>query len=72
MPAWPTSAARFQPALLRMLTWHMREETFRAALGCVTDAIHAEPLSAWFGEGWRASADGQAYYLGGPGEAGGK
>lgn len=38
---------------------------------CLTDAIHAEPLSAWFGEGWRASADGQAFYLGGPGEAGG-
>lgn len=59
-------------ALLRMQTWHMREETFRAALGCLTDAIHAEPLSAWFGEGVRASADGQAFYLGGPGEAGGK
>ncbi len=58
-------------ALIRMQTWHMREETFRAALGCLTDAIHAEPLSAWFGEGWRASADGQAFYLGGPGEAGG-
>lgn len=33
-------------ALLRMQTWHMREETFRAALACLTDAIHAEPLSA--------------------------
>lgn len=59
-------------ALLRMQTWHMREETFRAGLACVTDAIHAEPLSAWFGDGVRASADGQAFYLGGPGEAGGK
>lgn len=59
-------------ALLRMQTWHMREETFRAALACLTDAIHAEPLSAWFGDGFRASADGQAFYLGGPGEAGGK
>lgn len=59
-------------ALLRMQTWHMREETFRAALGCLTDAIHAEPMAAWFGEGWRASADGQAYYLGGAGEAGGQ
>ena len=58
-------------ALLRMQTWHMREETFRAALTSLTDAIHAEPLSAWFGDGWRASADGQAFYLGGPGEAGG-
>ncbi|MEC5293925.1 MULTISPECIES: Tn3 family transposase, partial [unclassified Aurantimonas] len=58
-------------ALLRMQTWHMREETFRAALASLTDAIHAEPLSAWFGDGWRVSADGQAFYLGGPGEAGG-
>ncbi len=46
-------------------------EVYRAALASMTDAIHAEPLSVWFGEGWRASADGQAFYLGGPGEAGG-
>src|SRR3546814_20165191 len=58
-------------ALLRMQTWHMREETFRAALACLTDAIHAAPIAAWFGQGHRASADGQAFYLGGPGEAGG-
>src|SRR3546814_19447453 len=54
-----------------MQTWHMHEETFRAALACLTDAIHAEPIAAWFGQGHRASADGQAFYLGGPGEAGG-
>lgn len=65
------SGAGSRRALLRMQTWHMREDTFRAALAGLTDAIHAEPLSAWFGEGWRASADGQAFYLGGPGEAGG-
>jgi TnpA family transposase len=59
-------------ALLRMQTWHMREETFRAALGCLTDAIHAEPVSAWFGDGFHASADGQAFSLGGPSEAGGQ
>src|SRR3546814_11353275 len=58
-------------ALLRMQTWHMREETFRAALACLTDAIHAEPIAAWLGQGHRASADGHAFYLGGPGEAGG-
>ena len=58
-------------ALLRMQTWHMREDTFRAALACLTDAIHAEPVAAWFGEGWRASADGQHFYLGGPGDGGG-
>lgn len=56
-------------ALLRMQTWHMREETFRVALGCLTEAIHAEPVAAWFGDGWRASADGQHYHLGGPGTA---
>lgn len=50
----------------------MREDTFRAALGRLTYAIHAEPMSAWFGEGWRASADGQHYHFGGPGEAGGQ
>ena len=59
-------------ALLRMQTWHMREETFRAALGCLTDAIHAEPLAEWFGGGVRASGDGQAFNLGGPGEADGQ
>ena len=58
-------------ALMRMQTWHMREETFRAALACLANAIHAEPMSAWFGDTWRASADGQAFHLGGPGEAGG-
>src|SRR3546814_4181930 len=57
-------------ALLRMQTWHMREETFRAALACLSDAIHAEPIAAWLGQGHRASADGPAIYLGGPGEAG--
>src|SRR3546814_4455021 len=58
-------------ALLRMQTWHMREETFRAPLACLTDAIHAEPIAAWFGQGHWAFADRQAFYLGGPGEAGG-
>src|SRR3546814_9819986 len=56
-------------ALLRMQTWHMREETFRAALACLTDAIHAEPIAAWFGQGHRAPADGQAFYLGEIGRA---
>ncbi|MGI4744823.1 MAG: Tn3 family transposase [Janthinobacterium lividum] len=63
--------AGLRRALLRMQTWHMREEAFRTALACLTDAIHAEPIAAWFGQGHRASADGQAFYLGGPGEVGG-
>jgi hypothetical protein len=47
------SGAGSRRALLRMQMWHMREETFRAALANLTDAIHAEPIAAWFGEGWR-------------------
>ena len=54
-----------------MQTWHMREDTFSAELGCLTDANHAEPMAKWFGESWRASADGQHFYLGGRGEGGG-
>ncbi|MEG8055271.1 Tn3 family transposase [Sphingomonas aerolata] len=50
-----------------MQTWHMREETLRAALACLTDAIHAEPIAAWFGQGHRASADGRGIL---PGETG--
>src|SRR3546814_9375597 len=53
-------------AMLRMQTWHMREETFRAALACLTDAIHAEPIAPWVWQGNRASAECQAFYLGGP------
>lgn len=49
----------------------MREETFRAALACLIDAIHVESIAAWFGRGHRVSADAQAFYLGGPGDAGG-
>jgi TnpA family transposase len=69
--SWADADGRHRRALLRMQTWHMREDTFRAALATLTNAIHAEPLAAWFGEGWRASADGQHFYLGGPGESGG-
>src|SRR3546814_17764958 len=52
-------------ALLRLPTWHMREETFRAALACLTDAIHAQPIAPWFGPGPPASQASQAFSLGG-------
>ena len=65
-------SAASRRALLRMQTWHMREET------CPTPPWPASPTRSTpspcrpgQAEGWRASADGQAYYLGGPGEAGG-
>jgi hypothetical protein len=31
--------------------WYLRQGNFRAALASLADAIHAEPLSAWFGQG---------------------
>ena len=31
--------------------WHMREETYRAALARITEALHREPAAAWFGDG---------------------
>jgi TnpA family transposase len=58
--------------LIRLQTWHAREENFRAGTACLTDAIHAEPVAQWFGDSWRASADGQHFELGGPGIAGGR
>lgn len=39
-------------------SWHTREETFRVELACLSDAIHAEPTAAWFGQGHRTSANG--------------
>ena len=52
--------------------WHMREETYRAALARIIEALHCEPASAWFGTGQVSSSDGQHFYLEGEGETGGK
>jgi hypothetical protein len=51
--------------------WHMREETYRAALAQIIEALHREPAAAWFGSGQVSSSDGQHFYLGGEGETGG-
>ena len=52
--------------------WHMREETYRAALARIIEALHREPAAAWFGTGRVSSSDGQHFYLDGEGETGGK
>ena len=49
----------------------MREETYRAALARIVEALHRESAAAWFGTGQVSSSDGQHFYLGGEGETGG-
>ena len=52
--------------------WHMREETYRAALARIIEALHREPAAAWFGTGQVSTSDGQHFYLDDEGETGGK
>jgi TnpA family transposase len=52
--------------------WHMREETYRAALARIVEALHREPAAVWFGTGQVSSSDGQHFYLDGEGEGGGE
>jgi TnpA family transposase len=37
--------------LLWTAEWHLRDETYQAALACLVDAIHAQPFTALWGEG---------------------
>ncbi|HEY8127357.1 MAG TPA: Tn3 family transposase [Hyphomicrobium sp.] len=45
-------------------TWHLREETYRAALGAIINAHHAEPMAAIWGAGATSSSDGQFFRAG--------
>jgi len=56
--------------LLWTAEWHIRDETYTAGLATLVEAIHAEPLSALWGDGDTSSSDGQFFRAGGPGEAG--
>ncbi len=49
--------------------WHLREETFAAALGCIANAHATHPLTTAFGDGTTSSSDGQWFPLGGRGTA---
>jgi len=55
--------------LLWVAEWHVRDETYRAALACLVDAIHAHPFSKVWGDGDTSSSDGQFFRAGGHGEA---
>jgi TnpA family transposase len=45
-------------------TWHLREETYRAALAAIINAHHAEPMAAIWGAGETSSSDGQFFRAG--------
>jgi TnpA family transposase len=55
--------------LLWVAEWHVRDETYQAALACLVDAIHAHPFSRIWGDGDTSSSDGQFFRAGGHGEA---
>ena len=55
--------------LLWIAEWHVRDETYQAALACLVDAIHAHPFTKIWGEGNTSSSDGQFFRAGGHGEA---
>ena len=56
--------------LLWITEWHVREETYQAALACLIEAIHAQPFTRIWGDGGTSSSDGQFFKAGGHGEAG--
>jgi len=51
--------------LLWIAEWHVRDETYQAALACLVDAIHAQPLTKIWGDGDASSSDGQFFRAGG-------
>lgn len=48
--------------------WHIREETYSAALATLVNAQGGQPLAAWWGDGSASSSDGQRFRTGGGGE----
>lgn len=49
--------------------WHVSEGAYAEALARLIDAHRILPLSQVWGDGTRASSDGQHFFAGGPGEA---
>lgn len=49
--------------------WHIRDETYSAALADLVNAQFQQPFSLWWGEGATSSSDGQWFRAGGMGRA---
>ena len=54
--------------LLWTAEWHIRDETYSAALAVLVDTIHAHPFTQIWGEGDTSSSDGQFFKAGSHGE----
>ena len=64
-----SSGAFSHSQLLWIAEWHVRDETYQAALACLVDAIHGQPFTKIWGDGDTSSSDGQFFRAGGHGEA---
>ena len=64
-----SSSVSTHSKLLWTAEWHVRDETYQAALACLVDAIHAHPFTKVWGDGDTSSSDGQFFRAGGHGEA---
>jgi Tn3 transposase DDE domain len=53
-------------------TWHIRDETYSAALAEVVNAQSRQPFAGFWGEGTTSSSDGQYFRVGRRGEAAGQ
>ena len=52
--------------------WHVRDETYSAALAELVNAQFRQPFAAHWGDGTTSSSDGQRFRAGGLGEAAGE
>lgn len=52
--------------------WHIRDETYSAALAELVNALSRHPLAYFWGDGTTSSSDGQRFRAGGKAEARGK
>lgn len=48
--------------------WHVRDDTYSAALASLVNAQGQQPLAAWWGDGSTSSSDGQRFRAGGQAE----
>ena len=55
--------------LLWIAEWHVRDETYQAALACLINSIHGQSFTRVWGDGGTSSSDGQFFRAGGHGEA---
>ena len=52
--------------------WHVRDETYAAALAELVNAQFRHPFAAWWGDGTTSSSDGQNFKAGGRGQFAGQ